>query len=307
MKIFKKLKQYWKVSGAILSFIICGGAASYWAFEVVDYNKNVTIYDANLDRAIFIGDIGEDSEERDNVLVELTSRSPRHIFLLGDLGYPNGVKDQREFDKWIKPYISQLGDVETNCILGNHDSYALNKKERDWLALNADKNGCTFKNYYRAQVYQNACVGILDSTIYDMVKYAKMSKKDKDVEELETKRERQEQFIRKFFSDKFCDSKIKILLGHHTVITYGPHYKDGDANFANFILSLPVNYYVSGHDHILAKTISYGKNRATFLVSGAGAKKDKCKVTPDLDKGYCHANLGFFEFDMNVGFREVAL
>ena len=286
-KFFKKLKYKWKlITGVVTTVLMVGGASAYWVAEVKGFEVNITKFDSPLGRSIFIGDTGEVSEERDNLIQNIKqSGKPENIFILGDLGYPSGVRNQKEFDKWLKHYLSLAQSV--HCILGNHDSYSKNKEERAWLALNADKNGCIFKNYYRGLVYQDWCLGIIDSAIYDTLK-------DHDMQE------RQEAFVKKFFASEYCQNKKTALLNHHTVYTYGSHMRDGNQDHNNFVKSLNVDYVISGHDHLLAFT-RVGKT--AYIVSGSGAKLDECKKREGEN---CWEKNGYFDYENGV-FKRVEL
>lgn len=312
-KGFKKIKKTTLVIIGVVSLAAIKGGA-YWVNERKGYEINTAVINEELNDAIFIGDTGESTDERDKVLELIKKDDPAHIFLLGDLGYPNGVKDQEEFDKWIKPFIANKslsvafylkgrevipyikGSWELECVLGNHDSYATNTNERNWLALNADKNGCKFGNYYRGQIYSNVCLGLMDTTIYDIEKILKTAskvnpeKKD-DLIEVQDKIRRQESYFRTFFDDSRCIGKQAYLAGHHTILTYGPHRNDGNPNFAQYVLSLPINKYISGHDHLLARSFSAN---IEFIVSGSGANLSKCKSSPAV--GFCQSKIGYFIF-----------
>lgn len=286
-RFFKSIKKKWKaVFGTVSTALLIGGASAYWVAEKKGFEENITKLSIDLGSSIFIGDTGESSNERDAVLkmVEQGGRVD-NIFLLGDLGYPNGTKNQDEFNEWIKPFLSLAEKV--HCILGNHDSIARNKEERAWLALNADKNGCIFGNYYRGISYSDWCVGIIDSAIYDTLKEIGMQ-------------ERQENFIKKFFTSNYCTNKKTMLLNHHTVYTYGSHMRDGNKDHNNFVKSLEADFVISGHDHLLALT-KVGKT--TYIVSGAGAKLDECKKKEDEN---CWEKNGYFIYDQGK-FKRIEL
>lgn len=285
--MFKKLKYKLRLAiGAIGAALMIGGASAYWIAERKGFENNITVYDKVLGPSVFIGDVGETTEARDILINQIKSGwRTENIFLLGDLGYPDGVKNLKEFTKWVRPYLPLADKV--HCILGNHDSYASNEKERGWLALNADKNGCVFGNYYKGLSYSDWCIGIIDSAIYDTLKDHEMQ-------------DRQEQFIKRFFNSHFCENKKTMLLNHHTVYTYGSHMRDGNRDHNNFIKGLNVDYVISGHDHLLAQT-TVGKT--TYIVSGAGAKLDECKEKKGIN---CWEKNGYFEY-FNGEFERVEI
>lgn len=283
MGFFKKIKGKIKIGMGHVAMVVLGGvgvgAFAYWSLEVRGYEINIFEYDEPFDRVVFIGDTGEGSDVRERIIQDFVSKSPNHVFLLGDLCYPVGCTDQEEFEIHIRPFLNPTW--KTHCITGNHDSFSLKKKERDWLAKNADDNGCNFHNYYRMLIFNNACVAIMDSTVY-------VAGKEPDIVG------RQERFIRSGLSDDRCKDKDHYLLAHHNRLGFGGHIDDVNRSFQVFIDSLGPIIMVHGHEHIIAHYLYRPKKDEVswFYTFGSGSKKeDHCELLPS--EGYCYAKHGY--------------
>jgi len=271
MSFWKKLKGKAEIVLGTAALAICG-AGAYWAYEVRGFEVNVTRVASPLERAVFVGDTGENRVERVRLIEGIRGFNPQFVFLLGDLGYPTGISGPQDFAENINPFLNSLWT--TVCILGNHDSLSLNREERNWMAANSDTYGCSFKNYYRAFTFPNACVISMDSTVYSVAKEPGILSN-------------QEKFIRK--AVKLCERKTTYLLAHHNRVGFSNHRSDISWDYKGFLDSLPAQVTViHGHEHLAASYIKNGKQYYTF---GSGSKKSPCKHPPE--SGTCVSKFGF--------------
>ena len=282
-RIFKSIKSKFRIGRGHPFLFLLGASTAfgYWSYERRGYENNITELNRHFDRVVFIGDTGEKSDIRERVIEKIFELNPTEIYLMGDLCYDDGCNSLKDFQENIKPFLKE--GVETHCILGNHDHYGANKKEREWMAANSDKYGCKFENYYKGRIYTNACIAAYDSTVYYEGKEPNILKY-------------QEEFLLKFIKDKRCEGKLFLLTGHHNIWGMGGHINDINRSHYDFVLKLrkmAKNFkYIHGHEHLMA---NYSGNIYTF---GSGAKIDACERQPT--KGFCYEKNGFGWFENDL-------
>lgn len=263
-----KFKDKFKMGlGAVVASIL-GATALYWSLAFYDYGKLTEVFEKDLDNMVFTADTGQPGSVRDKVISIINKLKPTKLILGGDTSYPTGTTSMELFKRDIVPFMAP--EREVDVIGSNHQVYDLKKKQRDWLAENADRLGVKFKNYYRGEAYKNICLGYVDSSPYDV-----LVGKPKIIAD-------QEKYIRKFFNSDNCLGKPKYLIAHHTVYTYGPHAKDTKKAWQEFVESLEIDGLISGHDHLLAYTHVNGKH---YYVVGPGSKLSEC--LKDTRMGTC--------------------
>lgn len=281
MSFWSKIKSKAKVVIGAVALAVAGAGAGYFMWEKIGYDGNIQEFSTPLDRAIFVGDTGQPGLIRDAMVQAIGAYGPNYLTLVGDVGYPSGVHNDPDFNVFIGPF---LGPWKVNLLGGNHTQYSASKSERNYLAANSDRLGAEFGNYYRGEIYSNVCLGFAESTVYD-VRISEPGMLG-----------RQEKFLRRFFDDPRCAKKLRILTAHHTVYTYGPHMNDTRDDWREFVLSLPIQFLVSGHDHLIAYSVHRGKE---FLVAGSGSKISKCREQPN-PPGFCISKPGYWKFENNA-------
>lgn len=266
--MFKGLKEKLKIGLGHLRIAVFGDVdgwgESRWESEVRGYEKNIHKEFGKLDRAVFGGDSGQPGEVRDAVVNALRHYKPRHIFLLGDIGYPVGITCEEEFDAMLARPFGDLGPqhISTDVIDGNHDAYG-QKKERAFLArrLKTPAGKIRRRNFYGASVYDNALVVWFDSSVYDVILG------DPEIQD------RQETFVERVMQDVRFKDLTKIVLAHHGVYSHGGH---GDTNsrdyrkFFNRAFNDHECVMVTGHDHLIDFYGQVGK--CVLITSGSMSK-----------------------------------
>lgn len=273
------------------------GAASFWAFGgSARYYKGeirgpATIYITEKATKVFIGDTGENTEQRVEILKSLVrdcneSTNGFYLFMLGDYGYPKGVNNDSGYLEHIEPFTNLCENhILTFGIPGNHEKYKLFPNAYMAKRFHGKEfihdGAFVQENYYYKLVeqgemsetgYLQNCYFLIDSSPWDSPFQSGI--KDRITAWLK-------------FESKECDEKN--LLSHHYFFSSSDR-KPSSAwlrFYENVIVPLGFKRVISGHDHLIHYTV---RNEIEHYISGMGAKTTKNPV------GYLKSSFGKYEF-----------
>lgn len=190
------------------------------------------------------------------------------IHFVGDLVYDDGLKNRhdKQFQKKFWNHYSQLTlkdhKPKLNLVLGNHD----HKGSIDaWIQLSEKYPDVFFPYPYYLLKLNDVCLTHFDTNYYE--KFSNFIMEMSQNKWLKT------------IKDDMKTCRVKIAVAHHPYNSHGPHGKSKGLlrkELKKLIIG-KYDYYISGHDHILADEGEVKKTR--LLISGAGGKHDK-SATP---------------------------
>lgn len=200
-----------------------------------------------------LGDVGKDTVAQDVVARALRQEKCHDIYFLGDIIYPNGLKDaeDKDFDVRFYRFYQVLTQTDhrpkLNILLGNHD-YRGNPDA--WINLAELHPEIHFPRRYYWKKIDNLCLIVLDSNA-------------EDFEEQETWLIQQR--------ENWVDCRYLIALAHHNLISKGPNYKTATPHVTNFYEKNILGFFdflITGHEHVVEYV---GEKKSTSLyISGAG-------------------------------------
>ena len=260
-KLFKKIGMMIGSAGIVLA----GAGGAYWSLENKNYQHNVLEFPTTFDHVAVVGDTGEDSPARANIVASIAKRPVKILLMAGDNCYEQGCRKESDWQKHIVRPFSKItpGLLAVLMTPGNHDNAALHEDERNFLQAklaNGPVDNVYMPNYDWGAVFSDYCLAVVDNTTF-------MSKKVPDIQE------KWVAFVDKFISDKRCENKRLGLLWHIPVLSAGDH---GDSKFKDQIafyhkhLRGKVHDIFSGHDHNLSFDGCY-QGTCHFL-TGSGSK-----------------------------------
>lgn len=247
--MFSGLKDKLKIGIGAIRLAVFGDTKwgeRHWNLEKRGYDQNIFVEEDTFDNAVFGGDSGKCGPQRDAVMEALRAEGLERMIALGDLGYPDGVKDEAEYKLHISGLYADLGPnhKSSDLVDGNHDEYG-SRSERAFLnkKLFTGSDGKIRKpNFYWARVYNNVMIVAFDSTVYD-VKIG-----DPEIQE------RQEKFVHKVLRDSRFKHLYKIVIAHAGIYSRGSHgkthSKDHEKFFKRSIMG-QAHAMVCGHDHLI--------------------------------------------------------
>ncbi len=229
----------------------------------------------------FVGDTGTGEKGQKIVAKALEKENCHEIRILGDLIYPNGIKDENDSqlkEKFFSPYQDLLKRKNLmRPVMGNHD-HRLN--EMAWIKV-AEKNRFVFfPNLFYAEIYQDGlCFLNLDTesiSSYLLYRQAVLT---------------QLTWLKEVTSQFKSKCLFSVVVSHHPYVSSGEH---GNASgylkrFLNQFVIGKTDLFISGHDHHLSDEGIY--QGTTQLISGAGAKLRTLTKKPH--GGYGKSNLGY--------------
>lgn len=222
------------------------------------FQREITDNDFKL---CFIGDTGSNDENQARVAALLAKEKCHSIHFTGDLVYDDGLKDRHD-KQFMKKFWNHYGQLtkqdhrpKLNLVLGNHDH---NGSVEAWIELSEKYPDVFFPYPYYLLKLNDVCMTHFDTDYYkEWANYLMEYSQNKWLSS-----------IRKDM--KTC--RVKIALAHHPYNSHGSHGKSkGDMRkeLEKYIIG-KYDYYISGHDHILADEGEVKKTR--LLISGAGGQ-----------------------------------
>jgi predicted phosphodiesterase len=201
----------------------------------------------------FLGDVGKDSVAQDLVTMGLEHEKCHEIFFLGDIIYPNGLKDAEDkdfevrFNRFYEKLTKKDHHPKLHIVLGNHD-YRGNPDV--WTQLASVRPEIYAPSRYYWKKIKEFCFVVLDSNAADFKEQEAWLKSQKEYW-------------------KNCGQRI--ALAHHSLISSGPNYKTASAKITSFYgdnIIGEFNFLLTGHEHVVEYM---GKKRGTAIyISGAG-------------------------------------
>lgn len=270
MSFWSGIKNKVKIGVGAAGFFLFGWASwwGYTEYNAQDYNKYVRVYEREMKQPCFIGDTGLNNDPR-NRLIEKMKNDCHDVFILGDLIYPVGLRDER--DKQFFTKFAPFLKFNTHVVLGNHERYSI-RQTQIWTIL-ANQHDFYFPNHFWGVVYEDACVLGFESAIYTTIIKGEIEKD-------------QNQFIKTFIADERCEGKDTYAISHHPYKSSGKH-GNADGRLKKMFKSLligKVDFAIAGHDHNLTDEGTHQSTRV--LVSGSGAKLRDCGDTNTSAKCY---------------------
>ncbi len=265
----------------LMLFILSGCATIETTFQ-----RKIASNDFKL---CFIGDTGTNDPAQLKVAELLRQEKCHSIHFLGDLIYNKGLKNHndKQFKSKFWDYYGQLSrqdyQPKLNIILGNHDHEG---SIDAWMRL-SDKYPAVFYPYpFYLLKLNDVCLTHFDTNYYRFFSNFIMEIS-------------QNNFLKSIKHEvKKC--RVKIALAHHPFFSKGKSRGTIDG-IIRFELSESIigqyDYYISGHDHILADQGVVQKTR--ILVSGAGGRSEK-----NASPGFLVMN--FKGKDVTYEFRKVS-
>lgn len=204
-----------------------------------------------------IGDSGTGSSRQLSVAQALHNENCDQVFILGDIIYPNGIKNENDPElskKFFYPY-ARLSSSGVTIILGNHDYQGSVKA---WRKISKTSPWVFHPHSYFLQKFNDTCFIILDSNLYSRPW-------------LLTSAFRQMKWIASIQND-LRECRHKIALAHHPYLSPKGHRpaKGFLKHFYEDKIIGKMDMLITGHDHILA---DMGESNGTrLLISGAGGR-----------------------------------
>lgn len=212
----------------------------------------------------FIGDTGSYDENQKKVADMLLAENCHSIHFLGDIIYERGLRNhhdknfQKKFWKFYEP-ITKAGHKPTLYMtMGNHDHH---KSIAAWTKLAEKHPKIFYPHPFYFLRYDDVCMTHIDTDYFLFF-----------TNYLQT-------FTQlgwlKSVNEELKDCRLKIALGHHPYNSSGKDHGNSGFPLRNILKNHVIgkyDYYISGHEHILADE---GFESGTRLfISGAGGKVD---------------------------------
>lgn len=245
-------------------------------------------------RVLVVGDTGTGDWRQRRVALamqrEAAERGADLVLHTGDLFYRKGVssvRDEQWREKVEEPFGGPLADVPIRPVLGNHDHLgdltayvAYAERSPRWRMPALYYAFSHEAESWRADFFA------LDTTLL-------VTDDEERARELAWLDERL----------AASDARWKIVVGHHSIHSGGPHGDDPllVRELEPLLVRHGVDLYVSGHDHYLALLEPPGG--VLKLVSGAGAKPKDSRWTEDTV--FAHSDLGFAVLTVGPDWLEV--
>lgn len=241
-------------------------------------------------RICITGDTGTGEDKQKLVASFLKEEKCNELRIMGDIIYPNGIKDENDpqfYEKFYDVYKSL--DIPIYVTLGNHDNM---RNIGAWIKLSQKHPDVIIPYYYYAEQYGDVCLLSLDTSVYTTLVKADHEKG-------------QNTFIKETvnrFKENSC--RLTMSLSHHPYISHGSH---GDSHgrvkkmYESYLVG-KIDVILAGHDHNLSYegTVSNTHN----IVSGAGGKiripykyLNKNRSDPiKTERGWVNFNYGYYIF-----------
>lgn len=282
MGIFEKIKMIRgkaKLVIGTLVFSAFGATSFFYAGMLSDYDKLVTYRETESVFPLYIiGDTGTTKQSR----AKEFAGTQKHVAIVGDVFYEAGLEKKND-PKFVTHFLNFFSKVDNvYLMIGNHDVATVGSPQRI-MEQSSKYPNVHFPNHYYAFVYSDACLIMLDTNVY------KGSVADK-----------MWAFANRFVTEKKCQGKKMIAMGHHPLKSSGEHGDAGGTRKRKYEEHIVDKFdlFVAGHDHNLSDEGFYGKTR--LVVSGSGAKLRQCK----RNEIYCEAVNGLVKVneDMSIEF-----
>lgn len=211
----------------------------------------------------FIGDTGTNMDAQRKVADLLRKENCHSIHFLGDIIYDSGLRDRHDKEFMAKfwdhygPITNQGNKPILYITLGNHDHRG---SIEAWRELSRKYPSVFFPYpFYLVKLNDNICMTHFDTNYYKFfVNYVMKLSQEKFLKEVK---------------DDLLQCRIRIALAHHPYNSSGKSHGDSSGAMRDELdedIIGKYDYYISGHDHILADEGVVNKTR--LLVSGAGGK-----------------------------------
>lgn len=207
-------------------------------------------------RYCLIGDSGNASPAQYAIAKALQNENCDRIFVLGDVIYRDGIKNQNDPDLQ-KKFIQVYEGLNKNftLVMGNHD---YNGSIKSWKKVSEKYPWVFFPNNYFLQKINDVCFLVLDSNLYSRPW-------------LLTAAFRQMKWINSVKED-LENCRFRIALAHHPYLSSSRSAEGFLKYFYEDKIIGKMNMLVTGHDHILQ---DMGQVEGTqLLISGAGGQFD---------------------------------
>ena len=222
--------------------------------------------DSSEFKICFIGDTGTDAPEQSLVAKKLESEKCNKIYILGDLIYPNGIKNiddpqlENKFLKHYLPLTSKGLNPTITVLMGNHD---YRNDPAVWIEVSKKYPSIIYPSLYFMEKIGSTCLVSLDSNLLRFFqKYGLATEQSNWLDSIDG------------YLKKNC--KTKIALSHHPYLSSGKHHGNSTGITKLFyeqkILG-KFDYLISGHEHILSDEGE--KNGTRLLISGAAGNTDR--------------------------------
>lgn len=211
-----------------------------------------------------LGDSGNGKPSQIAVALALQKENCDHIFILGDVIYPDGIKNpddpdlQKKFMAIYEPLTKTGNRPSFSLIMGNHDYYG---SISAWEEVARKHIWIFYPASYYLQKLNDICFIGLNSNLYLRPW-------------LVTQAFKQMKWL-KSLEDDLKDCRYTAALSHHPYFSpKGQRLAEGFLKhfYEDKILG-KVNALITGHDHILADA---GEQKGTrLLITGAGGQFDQ--------------------------------
>lgn len=219
----------------------------------VGYQENVSKTEMTY---CLVGDTGTGDSTQMKVADSLRKENCDHIFILGDVIYPKGIKSPTDIEV-TKKFISVYQPFQKpfTLVMGNHDyegspvAWQEIAKKSDWIF---------YPSPYFLQKINDICFLVLDTNYYQTPWPP-------------VEGGRQKQWLDNVGSE-MKDCRYKVALAHHPYLSPARPAEALLKKFYEDKIIGKVDALVTGHDHILADVGEVNGTR--LLISGAGGKHD---------------------------------
>lgn len=248
------------------------------------------VVDSNELKLCFIGDTGTNTDVQRKVAERLRKEKCHSVHFLGDIIYDDGLKNRHDKQFHTKfwdhygPLTRENHKPTLYMTLGNHDHRSSIQAWRE-LSQKYPKVFYPYP-YYLVKLNENICLTHFDTNYYQFfTNYVMKIAQNKFLTEVK---------------DDLLQCKVKIALAHHPYNSSGKSHGNSKGILRNELAEYVIgkyDYYISGHDHILADEGVVKKTR--LLVSGAGGKPARIE-----DAGYVVLEIN--KDDVKYNFRKLS-
>lgn len=204
----------------------------------------------------FFGDSGNESSAQLAVAKALKGENCDRIFVLGDVIYQDGIKNQND-PELQKKFINIYNDLNTpfTLVMGNHDYEGSIKA---WKKVSEKYSWIFYPNNYFLQKINDVCFIGLDSNLYNRPWHV-------------TSAFKQMRWINSISKD-LAQCRYRIALAHHPYVSLTRPAEGFLKHFYEEKVVGKVNLLITGHDHVLQDLGQ--KDGTRFLISGAGGQHE---------------------------------
>lgn len=223
------------------------------------------------------------------------------VTLLGDNFYEThamAVDSQEWKNSFENVYVgSYLSRIPFYAVLGNHDyRHQVDgvPNHPDHVQIEYSQRGLGSNRWRMPARYYSVDFGKVDQRTLLRIVFVDTSLKDEALE-------KQTEIIRQRFLSQPGDPLWKMVVGHHTVKSFGKHHGDESAATRAVLQAMQeakVDVYLSGHDHNQQLIAIDGE--PLYVINGSGGRELYKNKVEDGHLRFFRADYGFVRFNLDA-------